>query len=198
MDAGGYSKPSCVVWFRYLGPAQPGLPAKCLPYEGVKMDTPNCRRSAFTLIEVLIVVVIMAVLAATIIPQFTSSTKDAQSSTAEFNSRTLRAQIELYKAHHNGAYPDLSKGADLAQLTKYTDANGNTSDTRTGAYVYGPYVSEIPKNPFNSKNAVKATTDNPPTAGDSSDQYGWQYNKNTGGIWPAHAGWTPTGSTQNP
>ena len=35
------------------------------------------RRSAFTLIEVLIVVVIMAILAATIIPQFTDSTKDA-------------------------------------------------------------------------------------------------------------------------
>lgn len=69
------------------------------------------RRNAFTLIEVLIVVVIMAVLAATVIPQFTSSTKDAQNSTVEFNARTLRAQIELYKAHHNGAYPSLTTGA---------------------------------------------------------------------------------------
>ena len=42
-------------------------------------------RSAFTLIEVLIVVVIMAILAATIIPQFTDSTKDAKTSTAKMN-----------------------------------------------------------------------------------------------------------------
>jgi prepilin-type N-terminal cleavage/methylation domain-containing protein len=36
------------------------------------------RRIGFTLIEVLIVVVIMAVLAATIIPQFSSSTDEAK------------------------------------------------------------------------------------------------------------------------
>jgi len=64
------------------------------------------RRNAFTLIEVLIVVIIMAVLAATIIPQFTTSTKDAKDSTLKFNMHTLRSQIELYKLHHLGKYPD--------------------------------------------------------------------------------------------
>ena len=45
------------------------------------MTTHSCR-SAFTLIEVLIVVIIMAVLAATIIPQFSSSTNDAKNSSS--------------------------------------------------------------------------------------------------------------------
>ena len=49
----------------------------------------NSPRSAFTLIEVLIVVVIMAILAAAIVPQFTDSTKDAKSSTAKFNLHTV-------------------------------------------------------------------------------------------------------------
>src|SRR5687767_2144937 len=62
-------------------------------------------REAFTLIEVLIVVVIMAVLAATIIPQFSSSTKDARESSLRFNLHALRSQIELYKLHHTGAVP---------------------------------------------------------------------------------------------
>ena len=53
------------------------------------------RRGAFTLIEVLIVVVIMAILAATIIPQFTDSTKDAKSSTVQFNLHTLRSQFNF-------------------------------------------------------------------------------------------------------
>ena len=55
----------------------------------------NYRRSAFTLIEVLIVVVIMAVLAATIIPQFSASTEDAKTSQLSFNVHTMRSQIEL-------------------------------------------------------------------------------------------------------
>ena len=50
----------------------------------------------------LIVVVIMAILAATIIPQFTDSTKDAKASTTKFNLHTLRSQIELYRTQHNG------------------------------------------------------------------------------------------------
>ena len=58
------------------------------------------RQRGFTLVEVLIVVVIMAVLAATIIPQFADSTKDAKVSTAKFNLHTLRSQIELYKSQH--------------------------------------------------------------------------------------------------
>jgi general secretion pathway protein G len=39
----------------------------------------------FTLIEVLIVVVIMAILAGTIIPQFAASTDDAKASALKFN-----------------------------------------------------------------------------------------------------------------
>lgn len=147
-------------------------------------------RSAFTLIEVLIVVVIMAVLAATVIPQFTSSTKDAQNSTVEFNARTLRAQIELYKAHHNGEYPAVTDDS-LPQLTSRTNASGVTGTDAT-AYPFGPYVAEIPKNPFNNKNTVKAVTGDAPTTGVAGDDFGWQYNEETGGIWPAHADWTST------
>lgn len=152
------------------------------------------RRSAFTLIEVLIVVVIMAVLAATVIPQFTSSTKDAQNSTVEFNARTLRAQIELYKAHHNGEYPaNDGTNANLKQLTNRTSADG-TIGTDAATSPYGPYVAEIPKNTFNNKNTVTTVTDDAPTTGISGDEYGWQYNETTGGIWPAHADWKSTTS----
>ncbi len=63
------------------------------------------KRGGFTLIEVLIVVVMMAVLAATIIPQFASSTDDAKSSALKFNLHALRSQIEMYKLQHNGAVP---------------------------------------------------------------------------------------------
>src|SRR5262245_65323445 len=98
------------------------------------------RRSAFTLVEVLIVVVIMAILAATIIPQFTDTTKDAKVSTCKFNLHTLRSQIELYRTQHNGTAP----GATLVELTQQTDASG--AQGTTASYPYGPYLREIPAN----------------------------------------------------
>ena len=150
----------------------------------------GCQQRGFTLIEVLIVVVIMAVLAATIIPQFSSSTKDAQTSSVKFNAHSLRSQIELYKAHHLGNYPEI-RDASLPQLTKATDVHGNTVDVPDAGHPYGPYLAEIPTNPFNNLNTVAAvsTPGTPPTTGSGAS--GWQYDKTTGGLWPNHSGWTP-------
>jgi prepilin-type N-terminal cleavage/methylation domain-containing protein len=136
-------------------------------------------RSAFTLVEVLIVVVIMAILAATIIPQFSESTNDAKVSTAKFNLHTMRSQIELYKAHHNGLKPT----ATLVELTQSTDVDG----TAAPGAPYGPYMREIPANPFNNLNTVTTTTDDPPTS--ATGATGWLYNTTTGGLWiddPVH------------
>src|SRR6187549_1217683 len=106
------------------------------------MSKKGLKRAGFTLVEVLIVVVIMAILAATIIPQFTDSTKDAKSSTVKFNLSTLRSQIQLYRTQHNGLNP----AATLVELTKTTDVSGAQG---TGAnYPYGPYLRQIPVNPF--------------------------------------------------
>ena len=152
------------------------------------MSVNHCRRRAFTLIEVLIVVVIMAVLAATIIPQFSASTEDAKTSQLSFNVHTLRSQIELYKVHHLGNYPAIT-GTDLPQLTSETDAAGavNSGASDPATYPYGPYVEgELPTNPFNDANTVAAGTG---AAGDGSS--GWQYDATSGGIWPNHTGWTP-------
>ena len=49
----------------------------------------KCRRYAFTLIEVLIVVIIVAVLAATIIPQFVTSSNDTKTSNLNFNLQSI-------------------------------------------------------------------------------------------------------------
>jgi len=138
------------------------------------------RRGGFTLIEVLIVVVIMAVLAATIIPQFSASTDDAKDSSQQFNMHTLRSQIELYRIHHS-AYPAITDGK-LPQLTSATNAAGTTGTGDT--FPFGPYVTdEMPNNPYNSDNTV--------VAGDGSARVGttggWQYEASTGGIWPNNA-----------
>jgi general secretion pathway protein G len=143
------------------------------------------QRSAFTLIEVLIVVVIMAVLAATIIPQFSSSTDDAKQSALKFNLHTLRSQIELYKLHHLGTTPAITNGA-LPQLTSATNASGVVGTAGT-QFPYGPYcLNALPANPFTGSSTVTAVATFPPTA--ASGNGGWLYYAPTGQIAPD---WAP-------
>jgi len=133
------------------------------------------RRTGFTLVEVLLVVVILAILAATVIPQFTESGENAKESAVMQNLRTLRAQIEMYQLQHNGAVPS---AVDLSQLTSKTTAAGVVSTTGE----FGPYfVGGVPYNPYNNLNTVVATTSDPPTA--PSGTAGWLYNVTSGGIW---------------
>lgn len=100
------------------------------------------KRSAFTLVELLIVVIILGILAAVVIPQFTDASTDARLSSLQTNLQTIRGQIELYKLQHNGTYPEVLKFVD--QMTKKTDAAGVVSATGQ----FGPYLQRIPTNPF--------------------------------------------------
>ena len=126
---------------------------------------------AFTLVELLIVVVILGILAAVVIPQFSDASTDARFSSLATNLATIRGQIELYKLQHRGSYPELSKFT--AQMTAGTDVNGDPGSD------FGPYLQRIPNNPF--------TTVNPPTSPGndvSTDTAGptkaWYYDQSTG------------------
>ena len=143
----------------------------------------TCQRNAFTLIEVLIVVIIMAILAATIIPQFTSSTEDATTSTMQFNLHTMRSQIEVYKMHHLGDLPGAGSATFVQAMTGKTDSAGAVD----AAGDFGPYVQEIPPNPYNKLATVVEKT--PVAAGD--DATGWQFDTATGLIHPNHDDFTP-------
>ena len=143
------------------------------------------RRSGFTLIEVLIVVVIMAVLAATIIPQFTNSAKDARESSVKFNLHSLKGVIEMYKTHHQGGLP--SGTNNLEQLTKATNQAG-TVGTAGPNFPYGPYLQrELPANPFTNSNKVTLHTGAGAPAASGAADAGWIYRASTGDIWIDHA-----------
>ncbi|MGA2798197.1 MAG: type II secretion system protein [Thermoguttaceae bacterium] len=153
-------------------------------------------RSAFTLIEVLIVVIIMALLAATIIPQFSSSTSDAKKSALNFNLHTLRSQIEMYKVHHNGAPPKQSSFAD--QMTKKTNVDGSIN---AASGLYGPYFQQpVPANPYNNSNALfkytASPTGTPPSGSGDTGASGWQYDETDGSFYPNHTGYDYANQTQ--
>jgi general secretion pathway protein G len=125
------------------------------------------KQTAFTLVEILIVVVILGILAAIVIPQFTSAAEDSKLSNLMSNLQAIRAQLELYKMHHNETYPTSIN----EQLTSKTDSDG----TINASGAYGPYLHIFPINPFvdDPVEAVKTT-------GGSGE--GWSYNSTTGVI----------------
>ena len=144
------------------------------------------RRRAFTLIEVMIVVVIMAVLAATIIPRFGSSTTDSYKSQLKFNLHFIRSQIELYKQQHTAVYPAFS--TFVAQMTQPTDGNGSTSGT-SATLTCGPYIADaFPLNPFTNTSGVVAVA-SPGVVPTSivTGGAGWQYDETNGGFYPNNA-----------
>src|SRR5665213_58947 len=99
---------------------------------GIDM-TRTRKYSGFTLIEILIVVIILGILAAIVIPQFTNASTEAKQSSMASQLQTLRSQIGTYVAQHGGTSPTL-----WAQLTEETDSSGTVSTSANG---FGPYFT---------------------------------------------------------
>src|SRR3954466_2010881 len=116
------------------------------------------RKGGFTLVEILIVVIILGILAAIVIPQFTSASQDARKNSLTSQLQTMRSQIELYKLQHLDKLPaDLLGGGDgpvaWAHFTVKTDAD----HTLNVAGLYGPYLQAAPVNPLNNSDDVGLT-----------------------------------------
>ena len=67
-------------------------------------------RRGFTLVEILIVVIILGILAAIVIPQFTNASQNARESSLQSTLQTLRSQIQLYKLQHGDSLPAADAG----------------------------------------------------------------------------------------
>ena len=129
-------------------------------------------QSGFTLIEILIVVILLGILATIIIPQVSVSTDDAKLNTLITNLSQLRNSIEVYYYQHSNTYPGAAVPATrpgdvtteatafIAQLTRYSDEDGNISNSKDTTFKYGPYVKggDLPVNPFNSKTDITIDT----------------------------------------
>ena len=83
---------------------------------------------AFTLVEILIVVVILGILAAIVIPQFTNASQDAQRGNVQTQVQSIRNQIELYRVKNNGVSPTLG-GAVGASFTQMLTPPARSSPT---------------------------------------------------------------------
>ncbi len=147
-------------------------------------------RGAFTLIEMLIVIIILGILAMVIIPQIGTTTDDAKLSTLRTNLNSMRNAVEIYYVQHNSTYPGAVLGgattaseAFVQQLTQYTDAAGNIAKVRDATFRFGPYLKggALAMNPFNNKNDITVdTTEDDITVRESDGTTGWKFYAITG------------------
>ncbi len=128
---------------------------------------------AFTLIEILIVVVILGILAAVVVPQFTDASSEAKLSALQTNLHTIRSQLQLYRMQHNGSWPVLATFTN--QMTLVSKADGTTAALGTSGYPYGPYLLTIPNNPYTDTNTVSAG---------AADSSAWYYDQSIGTFRP--------------
>jgi general secretion pathway protein G len=94
-------------------------------------------RAGFTLVELLVVVVVLGILAATIIPQFIGTTHDAKVSTAKTNIAQLANALERFYIHMD-RYPSSEEG--LSALVE--PPSGEENKWR------GPYVDMLRPDPW--------------------------------------------------
>ncbi len=151
------------------------------------------RAKAFTLVEILIVVVLLGILAAIVIPAIASSATSARETALASDVQLMRRFILIYKAQHQEMSPgylnDSLSAANLEeQATQATDELGRTAAHGGTDCKRGPYMSKIPANPVNGLDTVQMLADGEafPTNGDNS--HGWIYRAATGEIRPDSTG----------
>ncbi len=93
----------------------------------------------FTLIEVLVVVVILAILAAVVVPRVMDRPGQARQTAARQGIQSIMTALNLYHLD-NFAYPDSSQG--LKALVQ------KPAGLPEGANWKGPYLDQLPKDPW--------------------------------------------------
>ena len=116
-------------------------------------------RKGFTLLELMIVISIIAILAATLIPNIIGFDAEAKLASTKTNLNTLRTRLSLFRAKE-GRYPK-----DLMELTEvtYNDAG-----------IEKPYLEQIPVE-FISSSSGSGQVDSQSSADPLPGDGGWVY-----------------------
>lgn len=153
------------------------------------MSRRRAARAGFTLVEVMITVLIVAILAGAVIPRLEGSTTDAKDSILRSNLATFRRQIEYFKAQHKGRPPGFDDVHMLYHLLISTNEDGQIASEPDADHPYGPYfsISNLCQNPFNGGYHVQYSTDPDSESPDESLEadgmiVGFFYNVETGQI----------------
>ncbi|MDX2132918.1 MAG: type II secretion system protein [Planctomycetota bacterium] len=126
------------------------------------------RRRAFTLVEILIVVVILGILAAIVVPQFANATGQAQETSTKEQLNRIRKALAIYYVRAGNVYPSITAG------------NGTWGELLTTT---PPYFAQPPANMW--VGGANARTIIIRNSADTAFQttYGWIWDPTSGQVW---------------
>jgi len=100
-------------------------------------------RIRLSYVEVIIIAVVLGVVAMRVVPKFTEASAESKICDLIDGLQEMRAQLNLYRAQHGECLGDFDSFASFQ----------TAMTTKVGRY--GPYVTQIPTNPFNNLNTVR-------------------------------------------
>jgi len=131
-------------------------------------------KRGFTVIEILIVVIILAMLAAIAVPRFSQASSQARLSDMVSNIQKVRSQLALYKIQHDDLLPGQTKTEDKITEAAFVQAMTTRSDDGCG-----PYLKKMPVNPFSNSNSI-TFVDDLSAVPMGNEGTGWWLNSATG------------------
>jgi general secretion pathway protein G len=126
---------------------------------------------AFTLVEVLIVVVILGILASIVVPQFSSATTDSQKTAMADQVVKLRRVLSVYYVRNGNAWPSITAGDGTWGELSVAGAGYMRMPPPSNMWVGGTHAREI---------ILRDT----PDVGYHTN-YGWIFDPATGNLWAA-------------
>jgi prepilin-type N-terminal cleavage/methylation domain-containing protein len=149
------------------------------------------RVKAFTLVEILIVVVLLGVLAGVILPLVASGATSARESALALDLQMLRRYVLIYTAQHLEVGPGYPNGDTtqtpteqvfVEQITLSSNSRGQTAAVGTPGFERGPYLMRLPANPLNGLSTVQVLGDGENFPANADDSHGWMYKASTAEV----------------
>lgn len=123
---------------------------------------------AFTLVEILIVVIILGILAAIVVPQMSGATEEAAETATYHELQKIRNNIEVYQAR-NRELPNVTAGVGAAAWGPVVDAGGQ-------------YMMSAPRNAWVGANGQVVVLGAAPD-GAYQTTHGWIFDPASGQVW---------------
>jgi prepilin-type N-terminal cleavage/methylation domain-containing protein len=149
------------------------------------------KERAFTLVEILIVVVVLGILAGIVISMVSGSAISARGSAVAAELNMLRRYVLIYKSQHLEVAPGYPGGdttqapteqAFVDQITLSSNTYGQTAAVGAPGFPRGPYLAKMPVNPLNHMDTVQVLGDSANFPANGDDSHGWIYKPATSEV----------------